>query len=44
MYIVRRAVLLNLLIYLFALICLAEQKTEKLPKGFVYVDEIIPEI
>jgi D-alanyl-D-alanine dipeptidase len=44
MHIVKRVVPLILLINLFALICLAEQKTEKLPEGFVYVDEIIPEI
>ena len=44
MYIVKRVVPLNLLINLFALFCLAEQKTEKLPEGFVHVDEIIPEI
>ncbi len=44
MHIVKRAVPLILLINLFALICLAEQKAEKLPEGFVYVDDIIPEI
>ncbi len=44
MYIAKRVVPLNLLINLFALICLAEQKTEKLLEGFVYIDEIIPEI
>ncbi len=41
MLIVKRVVPLILLINLSALICLAEQKTEKLPEGFVYVDEII---
>ncbi len=44
MHIVKRVVPLILLINLFALICLAEQKTEKLPEGFVYVGKIIPEI
>ncbi len=44
MHIVKRVVPLILLINLFALICLAEQKTERLPEGFVYADEIIPEI
>lgn len=44
LHIIKRVVPLILLINLFTLICLAEQKTEKLPEGFVYVDEIIPEI
>ncbi len=44
MRIVERVVPLILLINLSALICLAEQKTEKQPASFVYIDEIIPEI
>jgi hypothetical protein len=44
MHIVKRVVPLILLINLFALICFAEQKTEKLPEGFVYIDEIIPHV
>jgi len=43
-HITKRVVPICLLINLFTLICLAEQETEKLPEGFVYVDDIIPEI